>query len=53
MEPGVITEDPLSTHPPEIENVAEMGARVRSRVAFVECRKDGTAIEGQERNKTA
>ena len=53
MEPAVIIEDPLSSHPPKIESVAEMGERTRSRMAFVECREDGTTIKGQEGNKTA
>ena len=53
VEPVVITEDPLASHPPKIETVAKMGARIRSSVVFVECLKDGTAIEGQGWNKAA
>ena len=53
MKPAVITEDPLASHPPEIESATEMGARIRSRAVFVECRKDDTEIEGQEVNRTA
>ena len=35
VEPTVNTEDLLASDPPEIESVTEMGARIRSRVAFV------------------
>ena len=34
VEPAIITEDPLSGHPPDIESVAEMGERIRSSVAI-------------------
>ena len=48
---AVLAEGPLAAFIPEVEHASEVGTRVDARLALVDCRRDATAVEGDEESK--